>query len=205
MASRLVEVEEMDGYEINGGKGKAIIEDAMKAFIHQVESYATHYTSGTTIIRFDLALPEHMADNPDPAVETELISAFFKKLKERLGYKVNNAVKKIIYAWVREVETAKKGHFHCYIGLPFRQVRSPGLLSTETTPGNGTLGLIEDIWKRLADGGRVWHAKTHRIKNDASRRKAIFHISYLAKVRGKTYSANAGHRNWGSSRLTPAT
>ncbi|WP_156385789.1 MULTISPECIES: hypothetical protein, partial [unclassified Pseudomonas] len=70
MASRLVEVEEMGGYEINGGKGKAIIEDAMKAFIHQVESYATHYTSGTTIIRFDLALPEHMADKPDPAAET---------------------------------------------------------------------------------------------------------------------------------------
>lgn len=204
MTSRLVEVDEMGGYDINGGKGKPIIEDAMKAFINQVESYGTHYTSGTTIIRFDLALPDHMADHKDPAAETELISAFFKKLKERLGYKTNGDIKKMIYAWVREVEKAKKGHFHCYIGLPHRQVRAPGVISSDTHAGNGTMGLIEEIWDRLTDGGRVWYSKTHRIKDDASRQKAIYHISYLAKVRGKTYAANAGHRNWGSSRLTPA-
>lgn len=204
MTSRLVEVDEMDGYDINGGKGKPIIEDAMKTFINQVESYGTHYTSGTTIIRFDLALPEHMADKKDPAAETELISAFFKKLKERLGYKVNGDIKKMIYAWVREVEKAKKGHFHCYIGLPHRVVRAPGVISSNTHVGNGTMGLIEEIWERLTDGGRVWYSKTHRIKDDASRQKAIYHISYLAKVRGKTYDANAGHRNWGSSRLKPA-
>jgi hypothetical protein len=204
MTSRLVEVDEMGGYDINGGKGKPIIEDAMKAFINQVESYGTHYTSGTTIIRFDLALPDHMADHKDPAAETELISAFFKKLKERLGYKTNGDIKKMIYAWVREVEKAKKGHFHCYIGLPHRQVRAPGVISSDTHAGNGTMGLIEEIWDRLTDGGRVWYSKTHRIKDDASRQKAIYHISYLAKVRGKTYAANAGHRNWGSSRLAPA-
>lgn len=204
MTSRLVEVDEMGGYDINGGKGKPIIEDAMKAFINQVESYGTHYTSGTTIIRFDLALPDHMADHKDPAAETELISAFFKKLKERLGYKTNGDIKKMIYAWVREVEKAKKGHFHCYIGLPHRQIRAPGVISSDTHAGNGTMGLIEEIWDRLTDGGRVWYSKTHRIKDDASRQKAIYHISYLAKVRGKTYAANAGHRNWGSSRLTPA-
>jgi hypothetical protein len=204
MTSRLVEVDEMGGYDINGGKGKPIIEDAMKAFINQVESYGTHYTSGTTIIRFDLALPDNMADHKDPAAETELISAFFKKLKERLGYKTNGDIKKMIYAWVREVEKAKKGHFHCYIGLPHRQVRAPGVISSDTHAGNGTMGLIEEIWDRLTDGGRVWYSKTHRIKDDASRQKAIYHISYLAKVRGKTYAANAGHRNWGSSRLAPA-
>jgi hypothetical protein len=204
MTSRLVEVDEMDGYDINGGKGKPIIEDAMKAFIHQVESYGTHYTSGTTIIRFDLALPDHMADHKDPAAETALISAFFKKLKERLGYKANAGVTKMIYAWVREVEKAKKGHFHCYIGVPYRQIRAPGVVSSDTHAGSGTMGLIEEIWERLTDGGRVWYSKTHKIKDNASRQKAIYHISYLAKVRGKTYAANAGHRNWGSSRLKPA-
>lgn len=204
MTSRLVEVDVMDGYDINGGKGKPIIEDAMKAFIYQVESYGTHYTSGTTIIRFDLALPEHMAGNKDPAAETELISAFFKKLKERLAYTTNGGIKKVIYAWVREVEKAKKGHFHCYIGLPYRQVRAPGVISSEAGKGNGTMGLIEEIWERICDGGRVWYSKTHRIQDEASCQKAIYHISYLAKVRGKTYAANAGHRNWGSSRLQPA-
>lgn len=204
MTSRLIEVDVMDGYDINSGKGKPIIEDAMRAVIEQIESYGTHYTSGTTIIRFDLALPEHMADHKDPAAETELISAFFKKLKERLGYKANGGIKKIIYAWTREVEKAKKGHFHCYIGLPYRKKRAPGLISTKHREGNGVLGLIDDIWERLTDGGRVWHSKTHRIKDEASRQKAIYHVSYLVKVRGKTYAANAGHRNWGSSRLKPA-
>ena len=204
MASRIVEVNVMDGYKINGGVGKPIIEDAMKAFIQQVEAYRAHYTSGVTVIRFDLALPAHMADNKDPAAETAMISEFFKKLKERLGYKVNGEIKKIIYAWVREVETRKKGHFHCYIGLPRRKVRAPGVVSSEAGEGNGKMGLIEEIWKSITDDGRVWYSKTHIITNAAKLQKAIYHISYLAKARGKTYAANAGHRNWGSSRLKPA-
>ena len=201
MTSRLIEVDVMAGYDINSGKGKPIIEDAMKAIIGQIVSYSQHYTSGTTIIRFDLALPDHMATNKDPAIETQMISEFFKKLKERLGYKVHGAIKKMIYAWTREVETAKKCHFHCYIGLPYRKKRAPGTVATENREGNGVLGLIAEIWERITDGGRVWHSKTHRVKDDASLQKAIYHVSYLAKVRGKTYAANAGHRNWGSSRL----
>lgn len=203
MTSRTITSQNLKGYKINCAASMPIIEDALLAFIGQIEAYDTHYTSGTTLIRFDLSLPEHMAIKPDAGSETALIAAFFKKLKERLGYKVNGGVRKFIYGWVREVEKRKKGHFHCFIGVPLRLIRVPGKISNDLEKGVGTMGLIEGIWQRLCDGGRVWYVKTHKVVDEASCADAIYHVSYMAKLRGKSYSNNAGHRNWASSRLKP--
>lgn len=197
MVSRIINQSEYRGYLVNSSSTRPLIEDAIARYIEQLEALKSHY-SEIYVIRFDLAFPDNQEWTPEE--ETESISGFFKKVRERLLSKKNGSIKKWVYGWAREHETAKKGHFHCFIAFPYRKVRTPGVGTSEVREGK--MGLFDELWKQINQGGRVHLVKAHRVKDEASLGRAIYHISYLAKVRGKTYGKDAGHRNWDASRLT---
>jgi hypothetical protein len=57
MASRFINQSTFLGYNVNSPKGMPLIEDAMAAYVGQLENLMSYYSS-VFFVRFDLAFPE---------------------------------------------------------------------------------------------------------------------------------------------------
>ncbi|WP_338324496.1 YagK/YfjJ domain-containing protein [Jejubacter calystegiae] len=153
------------------------------------------------VARFDLRLPS------GTAVETgnEWIRQLFKKLRERLKSKhrrpesITSPIREFAYGWVREKEKAKQVHYHCWIALPHRQVRSIG------TANCGLGGAITEVWCDLTGGkpSLVEFPGGEYIilrGEPETLEEPVWRISYLAKERGK-FSTGQGDRLFSTSKL----
>ena len=119
------------------------------------------------------------------------VTNFMKNLKQKLGrdYKM----KKIGYEWVREHErdNADTHHYHVALFLDGSKIQHPKKL----------LILIRKMWR---PHGHVPYIRNpfdyiNRSDND-TRLKAIWRISYMAKIRGKGHRADQA-KDYGASRL----
>jgi hypothetical protein len=123
--------------------------------------------------------------------DNEIISQFQRKLFSSI--KAKYRVSDIGFCWVREMERAKKQHYHYALFLDGRQIRHP----------NSLLDLVQLKWM-LVGGGHVYTPKNcYRMieKNHFEDKQAvIYRLSYQAKERGKGYRAKQA-KDYSTSRL----
>lgn len=135
------------------------------------------------VVRFDLHVPKYTEGNAQ-------ISEFMSKLNYwiKRRYKGLNEVR---YVWVREHEKAKHQHYHVTLMLNGNKVKNPYHIHNKG----------REVWAEL--GGTSYnkgkrHHHFHRDDYD-SICEAFYHISYLAKARGKGYKPRPT-KNFGASR-----
>lgn len=188
------------GVKINSGKFRnlGLYVEILDAYLTQIMNLLS-CTSRITIMRFDLHLPHGKFFTPEEG--NQLVSDFFKSMKESLSRKKCKGHKQVIFGWAREVETNASGHYHCFIG--FKALHK--FLGEISESGCTHLwGLIESHWKRLS-GGSMQAAGYHTINRGVLEEldEAFFHISYLAKTKGKIFSTGETHKRYSASRLKP--
>lgn len=156
------------------------------------------------LLRFDLHLP----DTDTPISDSEgkaLISAFFKSVKDKLNTKKEGALSRVAYQWVFEVERLKAGHYHCWLAVDGAKRQKTGSTKYKT----GLIGLLIREWQRVSSGtvrlaGENQEHQGYQLKrgDEATKESCIYHISYMAKVRGKGYGGKRkGSSNYGTSKL----
>ena len=138
--------------------------------------------SQVLIVRFDLHVPQYTEDNAQ-------ISEFMAKLNHWIKTRYKG-VNKVRYVWVREHEKAKQQHYHVALMLNGNKIRNPYYIHEKG----------KEIWSFLR--GTSYHiSKHHHFHRDDhdSICKAFYHISYLAKARGKGYKPHHT-KNYGANR-----
>lgn len=120
------------------------------------------------VFRFDLSVNEHTQNN-----------GLIEHLVRRLSRRVKTHYKaKLFYFWVREQEKAKKQHYHFFVILDGSKINRPNQLQE----------WIRTIWEQY--GRCHWSAYHNVSRQDTnSLRDVVYHLSYLAKSRGKGYRA----------------
>ncbi|MDI2410859.1 YagK/YfjJ domain-containing protein [Pseudomonas aeruginosa] len=188
------------GVAINSGKFRSLglYVEILDSYLTQITNLFT-YTSRITIMRFDLHLPHGKFFTPDEG--NQLVSDFFKSMKEHLARVKWKSHQQVIFGWAREVETNASGHYHCFIG--FKAVFK---FLGEVSKGRCThvWGLIESRWKRIS-GGSMQANGYHTVNRGEPKEldDAFFHISYLAKTKGKVFCTGETHKRYSASRLKP--
>lgn len=133
------------------------------------------------VYRFDLSVHDHTENN-------EQIGILVRRLSRRVERYYKD---KLTYCWVREHEKSKQQHYHFCLMLNGSKVNNPHTLQTWLTL----------IWEQYQYGRCSW-AGYHNIERDdwLVIQDTTFHISYLAKPRGKGYRA-IQTKDYGHSRI----
>ena len=163
-------------------QGSGLITHAIKAMIGQVDAMLSHH-SKIHIIRFDLRVYEYTENN-------EKMTTFNRRLHKWLKRKYN--LKRIGFMWCRELETAKKQHYHYALMVDGHKVNFPNEITNK----------VKELWRQL-DGSEYFPDNCYyNVKRDdyESIQNAIWRISYLAKARGKGYKPEQT-KNYGTSRI----
>jgi hypothetical protein len=189
------------GYEINTSAIYSIYPDILGSAIKQIDAMQSYHNK-VFLLRFDLHLPDtDISDLEGKA----LISAFFKSVKDKLNTKKEGSLSRVAYQWVFEVERAKKGHYHCWLAVDGSKRHKTGSIKEKS----GLIGLLIREWQRISSGtvriaGKDQEHQGYQLKRDdkATKDSCIYHISYMAKVRGKGYGGKRkGSSNYGTSKL----
>jgi hypothetical protein len=209
------------GLPINTGNKdiSTMDEEILEASRERFDEMRNRY-SQCLLIRFDLHLPENIT--PNPLSENALVSEFFNQLihkKLKRGGIGKTRHKNVAFFWVREVEKAKKAHYHCWIMVDRHIMQFAGSHRDKT----GFYGIADEVWKRVTKGSHLQPASMNknglniRLNYPQEAQEAFYAISYLAKRRGKQYglpekslkpSGSQKHgraRNWGGNRLNKLT
>jgi hypothetical protein len=161
-------------------KASGIRTDILRAILKQLTTMLFHHRK-VFVFRFDLHTPCYTETN-------EQITNFNRRLFPRIErhYKVN----RISFLWVREQEKAKQQHYHYVLILDGSKVRLPFEIQS----------WIKEIWE-FQDGTCHW-SRFHDLKRNDEEgiQKASYHLSYLAKPRGKGYRPSQT-KDFNSSRL----
>src|SRR5699024_10778012 len=94
------------------------------------------------------------------------------------GASLKQPIKNSANGWVREIgDKEEKLHYHCWLALPYFQVRKPGFNDS------GIFGLINSIWGELTGGNGYTYLCKRRYVIDRDDDKAlkafIKRISYM--------------------------
>ena len=163
-------------------KGSGLMVNSIKSVISQVDAMLSHHNK-IHIIRFDMRLYGYTENN-------DLITTFNRRLHKWLKRKYN--LKRIGFAWCRELETAKQQHYHYALMIDGHKVNYPYEVTIK----------IKEICQQL-DISEYFPDKCyyniHRSCQN-SIQAAIWRISYLAKSRVKGCKAEQT-KNYGTSRV----
>jgi len=185
---------------INTGKFKklGVYTDILKPVYDQLHSLLTHH-SRISVFAFNLHLPVTYISGPSSS--NQLVTEFFKQIKEQLAKSQWQNHKKAIHLWVREVGETEKGHYHCFIGLKQTMLRPGGIKDDGYT---GIWKLLQSHWKELS-GGYVTPTKYHTVNrgNLIELGEAFKHLSYAAKIRDKDFGTGETHKRFSTSRVRP--
>lgn len=187
-------------YDPENKSNNPIRKEIIDSFIGQLRAMQSHY-SEVFGFRFDLSVPEGMSIEDS----NTLISELFTCLRGEFTAKAWNKqpIKKFVYGWVREKVRAEQAHYHCWIALPYFQVRTAGF-GTE-----GMFGRISRIWSGLTHGISRVHLPQGRyiIRQDDhdSLVAMVERVSYLAKNSGKDTDKNKQPKIFSGSRLKMKT
>ncbi len=163
-------------------QGSGLISHAIKAMINQVDAMLSHH-SKLHIIRFDLRVYEYTNNNG-------IMTAFNRRLHKWLKRKYN--LKRVGFIWCRELETAKKQHYHYALLVDGHKINHSFEINNK----------IKELWRQL-DGSEYFPDNCYyNVKRGdfETIQAAIWRISYLAKTRGKGYKPDQT-KNYGTSRI----
>ncbi|MEY8201372.1 MAG: inovirus-type Gp2 protein [Colwellia sp.] len=167
-------------------KGSGLFTHTLKQMLDQINAMFSYHNK-LFLLRFDL---HQLEATPTSKHVSKFLKGILDKIKR--SYKL----KRSVHAWAREIESAEQQHYHCFIVLDGNKVQGPGLITS----------LIRQDWKFYCDGSIHWPSKRcyYQIsRNDrALTQEAIYHVSYLAKSRGKGFKPPQS-KNFGVSQLEP--
>lgn len=171
-------------YKINCGKNKPIYTHQMKKIIEQVENMLTWHHR-VLIVVFDLHVDAFSLTN-------KKMSALVEKARHYLNK--NYAIKRFGYCWCREQNISDKQHYHVAVMLNGSNIRHPQKL----------LKSLIKIWKDIVPEGMLYTPNncyyTAKRNNDLEKLKAIYRLSYQAKV--WTKDKNGAHaRDYATSQI----
>ena len=117
------------------------------------------------------------------------LSEFLQSLKSEL--RVSHGLKYFGYVWCREESETIKQHYHLALLLEGHKIRSP----------HNLLSIMQRLWVQ-SGGSSVYRANYHNLHREdyESIADVIFHLSYLAKVEGKT-TLSPNFKAFSASRL----
>lgn len=169
-------------YSINGNSIYGVYPQLLHVTIEQLEICISKWRR-VFVMRFDLHQKVKASDS-------KMLTMFRKNLMRRIERKYRMA--EMGYLWVREQETAKQQHYHFVVFLDGDVIRHSTALSK----------VIIETWERICEGNTVHIPKQcfYLIADADTKAKAIYRVSYLAKVRGKGYRPNQS-KDYGASRL----
>lgn len=182
------------GYDlpVNNHNGKRkTYRDILLKIDEQMAAMLSHHNK-IIVVRFDLHLNDYSQDN-------RCMSKFVRVYRKRL--KANYAIKRMGFVWVREMERAKKQHYHFAVILDGNKVLN----------SRGVVELAREIWSGR-DFGHFQTVKRdyYRIKRglSANYKEAFSRLSYLAKTRGKGAGTSGKLRaatanDYSTSRIKP--
>lgn len=171
--------------EINVTTTQGCFVEILERTKDQLDAMLSHH-SRVIVIRFDLHV-NHYED------KNSLLSKFIRKLRKRLNNRYD--LKRVGFVWVREIEKAKKQHYHLAIMLNANKVNHPAEVYS----------LIDEIWMgwNQPKPYRPEHGYYNLTRTDKDTYQAAFiRLSYLAKQRGKGYKAKQAN-DFSTSRLKP--
>ena len=170
-------------YWVNA-KGSGLYTQPLKKMLGQIEAMMSYHNK-VFLLRFDLHQPIQKNTSKD-------VTVFFKKLTGKISSEYK--LKRIGYAWAREQENVPNQHYHCFILIDGNKVQAPHKI----------IEIAQWYWEICHDGRLVWPSERcyHQIKKGDTEalQNAIYHISYLAKGRGKEHKPSQS-KNFGISRL----
>lgn len=156
----------------------------MKRILSQIEAMFSYHNK-LLIVRFDLHQYIETANSNH-------VTLFFKQLVAFL--KRQYKIKRVGYAWARESEKVRNQHYHCILILDGNHVQRPHHVFTQA----------KMYWGFCYEGRLCWPAeRCYYLVRRGDReelQKAIYHISYLAKGRGKGKKPVQA-KNYGTSRI----
>jgi hypothetical protein len=164
-------------WEVNPSKS-GLRTDILKRILEQLNNEISQHRK-LFIFRFDLSVLDYTERN-------ELMAVFFRRLSRRVFVYYETDME---YFWVRELEKSKQQHYHCYIILNGSKVNNPYYIQE----------WIKQIWDLY---GRCFWSAYHNLnrKDSIKRQEVTYHLSYLAKVRGKGYRSTQT-KDYGHSRI----
>jgi len=188
-----------EGLRINTGKFKqfGVYKSMLRPMLGQINALLTHH-SRVSLLVFELHVS--VTDKVSAASGNQMISKFFKQIKEDFASSSWENQKHVIYCWSREVGESKNGHYHCMVGVS-STVRI-GTLYTQ--PSTGAWELLERRWNKLS-GGSLSESRYHVVNRSIHKEldNAFYHLSYICKVRDKQFGTGENHKRFSPSRLKP--
>lgn len=164
------------------GTGSGLRTDILNSMLGQLQ-LMMDYHNKLFVYRFDLHTPTFTEKN---TLITDFVRRLFKRIKRH--YKL----KRIGYFWAREQEKAKQQHYHFALMLDGNKIQHPHTLQL----------WIEEIWRQM-DGSTSFIRYHNFDRSDINKRHQVsYHISYLAKPRGKG-KRPIQTKDYGGSRLNP--
>lgn len=168
-------------YEVNTGGGKyEVYPTILDGIIERLKIHNRAF-----VIRFDLHQKDHRTET------SEMVTKFIDRLRKRLRTLYSD-LGAIHYVWTREHEKAKAQHYHVALMLNYDKVNNAFKIGK----------LIRKIWESIREGNTVHlvSSETHEVIDRQSFADAVYHLSYLAKVRGKGYRPPQA-KDYGASQI----
>lgn len=194
---------ELDGITlpINTGEGEYYCYvEPLEKIKRELDTMLLHHNK-VFVFRLDVRGYQYCATN-DPI--TDFLRAFIKWLKNHYG------MKRVGYAWCREVETVKNQHYHLVFMLDGDKVKTVGIVDPKDRKADGKNGLFERLEHIASIQNLSIHLPkkpTYMIKrsdleqgNFTKYNQAFYRSSYLTKERGKKLKAERAN-SFSTSRL----
>ena len=156
----------------------AIIGTAEKQLTIMLNKYGKIFA-----IRFDFKVSEYTSNN-EPI--SKFLSAFSKQLKRK------HSVNDLGYTWARELERAKKQHYHFLFFVDSKAITSNEFTKLATATAKAATGACSHIPEKPFT--------LVEINDSNAKLEVLERAMYLAKSRGKFYK-NRQAKNYGSSRI----
>lgn len=196
----------LDGLELNVMvRGEGYYKEPLKAFKDQLDAMLSHH-SKVFVFRFDIRIKEDNYYN-DEGIEldtftddNQVITNFLRVFNRWLKGRYN--LLRIGYIWCREIEDAKKQHYHLVFMVDGNKINKSASLYNTIMPKIKEIadkqGLVEHIPPNpyMVDNADLK-------QNDYTLYKdAFYRASYLAKVSGKNIKGERAN-NFQPSRVKP--
>lgn len=177
--------------------------EPMERIKRELDTMLLHH-SKVFVFRLDIRGYRYSPTN-EPV--TNFLRAFIKWLKSHYG------MKRVGYAWCREVETSKNQHYHLTFMLDGDKVRTIGIVDPKDRKEDGRNGMFERLQHIASIQDLSLHLPekpTYMIKRKALENgdyqkyeQAFYRSSYLAKERGKKLKAERAN-SFSTSRIKRA-
>ena len=197
---------ELDGLilPVYTSKGAYYVEPLI-AFKDQLDAMLSHH-SKVFVFRFDIRIKknsyyddegnEHSTFTDDNQIITNYLKVFNRWLKRRYN------LLRVGYVWCREIEKAKKQHYHLVLMVDGNKINATTSLHNTIKPKIKELAIRQGLVEHIPPNAYMVDNADLKKDDYTLYKDAFYRASYLAKVAGKNVKGERSN-NFQSSRVKP--